>query len=65
MAKSDTISLDQFTAITKNEVEAFKNHWGAERSKDPKNWPLEMSEGDWFEQFLAFLSTQGKIPDPT
>lgn len=60
MKVEKTLTLDQFVATSKMEIDEFKHHWGRQRSLDPKNWPLSMSEEDWTEQLLAFLATNHK-----
>ena len=54
------IGLDEFANIASNDVQRFKENWLENRQKDPSMWPAEMSEGDWFDQFLCFVT--GELP---
>lgn len=48
------MTLDEFKAELEKDSQEFFNQWKANQAKDPQFWPNSMSEGDWFEQFLAF-----------
>lgn len=52
----DGQSLDDFCTDMQKDLERFKANWLKEREKNPDNWPLSMGAGDWYEQFLMFLS---------
>lgn len=43
-------------------VEHFVDHWRAEMKKNPSQWPKEMDEGEWYEQFLMFMSSEPDAP---
>lgn len=48
------MTLEQYIEETKQRLAKFEEHWRLENSKDPENWPNEMSSGDWDEQFNIF-----------
>lgn len=55
------MTIDDFIKVTHDEVEAFKKYYlsyrdSAERKGD---WPLSMSEGDWYEQFMMWQQLSG------
>lgn len=53
------ISLAEFMAALRAEVEAFEAHWMKERAKDPSNWPLSQpTRADWEDQFRAWVETK-------
>ena len=41
-------------------LQLFEEHWNLEHKKDPEHWPLEMQDGDWWEQFEEFEPKGGK-----
>jgi hypothetical protein len=47
------MTLDQFMGVLRAEVEAFEVMWREENAKDQENWPMEMDQEDWFEQWTA------------
>lgn len=38
-------------------VDSFKAKWLTGHAANPEHYPLVMSEGDWFDQFLSGCST--------
>jgi len=48
------MNLDLFYKNQKKYVDLFFEYWTFKNKKEPKNYPLEMLEGDWFEQFNFF-----------
>ena len=50
------VSVDDFIRITQDEVSLFRDWWLLKHSDNPAHFPLEMDEGDWFDQFLHFVS---------
>lgn len=49
---------DQFFAQCRADVDKFEEHWKQGNLKNPENYPSVMEPGDWFEQFIAFLTTE-------
>lgn len=47
-----------FVKLLEERVTAFSARWDAGFSRDPDNYPREMDEPEWFEQFQAFLETE-------
>ena len=47
------MKLDEYILLSLSEILDFGKKWAKENEKDPKNWPMEMSEGDWGDQELA------------
>lgn len=50
---SKMITLEEFVARTKAELDAFADNWKKEHAKAPDDWPMEMSLGEWDEQFYS------------
>jgi hypothetical protein len=50
--------LDYFIDYIINYAQDFKTYWLRESSIDPENYPLELKEEDWHEQFLFWVSVQ-------
>ncbi len=50
------IKLEDFVALLQADLTSFKEEWLSHTNE--KNWPQEMSEGDWYEQFLSFLTSK-------
>ena len=48
------MTLDEYVEKAKKELDDFKKEYLKEYAKDPKNWPLEMDEGEWDEQENAY-----------
>lgn len=38
------------------DVEAFERFVERDRAANPERWPETMAEGEWFEQFMMFMS---------
>lgn len=54
------MTLQEYVESVKKRADDFEAHWKAEREKAEKRkeeyqWPLEMPEGEWDEQFLFFF----------
>lgn len=49
-----------FIQECKDDVERFEAHWRLMHQQQPKNYPMKMNPGDWYDQFLAFLALGGK-----
>lgn len=45
------MTLDKFVESILDDIERFKAMWLA---GDRKTYPLEMDEGEWYEQFLCW-----------
>ena len=51
------ISLDQFLAELRADVDRFESTWRQEHEKDPEAFPLifpEENAGGWWEQFMFY-----------
>ncbi len=50
------MTLDEWIVEEAKRVQSFKEHWEeqADKAKDPEQWPMEMTPGDWDEQYLAW-----------
>lgn len=46
------MTLTEFQAALENDLELFFAYYKSMHIKFPKDWPLAMNEGDWYEQFL-------------
>lgn len=48
------MTFDEFKRTVLKDVEAFEQEWQTGHEAHPDRYPLELSEGDWFDQFLSF-----------
>lgn len=46
-----------FSNESKTDIDRFLAVWMNRHKESPDDWPIEMEPGEWFEQFLAFLTT--------
>ncbi len=45
-----------FMAELYKTVQNFETYWNRnQRGEEPENWPNELPEEDWWEQFLMFV----------
>jgi len=54
------MKLLEFVLVTQQELEEFKIWWGKENKKNPTQFPLELNEGDWYEQFITYQQLNNK-----
>ena len=57
------MSIDEFVADMHEQLERFANYWHEQQAADGVfMWPRGMTEGEWADQFDAWLSgtAQGK-----
>lgn len=47
--------LGEFIDQLRNQVDAFDGMFKNNNRVDPKNYPVEMDEVDWYEQFAAYM----------
>ena len=50
------MTLNEFEQELMGEVQEFAKQWRDEHTEAPDEWPLNMNEGDWFEQFISHIS---------
>lgn len=50
------MTLDEFKATLLEDIDAFVINHKKGHEENPEVWPLEMDEGDWFDQFLISMS---------
>ena len=50
-------TLEAFVAIMKADIDRFAANWRAQHAAKPEEWPLQMNEGDWYDQFLMYESS--------
>ena len=46
-------SLDQACAELHRMVDAFRTKWLVENAKNPEHFPMHLTDGQWFENFLC------------
>ena len=46
-------TLDDACAELHRMVDAFKARWLREHTPNPEHYPMRLSDGEWFENFLA------------
>lgn len=49
--------LADFIRESRDDVQRFEAWWLEQSRVQPAHFPLELNPGDWFDQFLHFLST--------
>jgi len=47
------MTLTEFTEIMKKELRAFEEFWTRNQTADPENFPSDLPEEDWWNQYLA------------
>lgn len=53
-----TVSLDQFVAEVKADIEAFAERWRKDHAESPETYPMELPDdnaGLWSEFFMEFM----------
>jgi hypothetical protein len=50
------MTLDEYVAELKADVERFEKEWRESAAAEPKQYPMAMPPGEWFEQYMAFHS---------
>lgn len=51
------MKLDAFVYESREEIIAFERFWLDMHRQSPDAFPLEMGEGEWFEQFMSWIET--------
>ena len=49
------MTLEEFIKECHKDIDDFEASWLDESDDAPKNFPMEMEPGDWWEQFVAFI----------
>lgn len=56
------MNVDQFTEkatqMLTMKLKEFNEVWNRGQREAPKNWPAELSEADWYEQFFQGFMNQ-------
>lgn len=50
--------LELFVRDLRNDVLRFERYWVKMNKQEPAAFPMFMGSGDWFEQFLSFVTTE-------
>lgn len=50
------MKLEEFYASLCKEADKFLQNYKFNQEKDKENWPDDMLEGEWWEQFYTFQS---------
>lgn len=50
------MTLQEFKSAIVKDAEEFVKTWEAGKNHNPEQYPLELPEGDWYDQFLAYLN---------
>lgn len=50
------INLTEFSSIMQESLLKFNKEWEKGLKENPEYWPEIMNEGDWYDQFLIYLS---------
>lgn len=59
MGAPKKMTLDEFEAEVKETLAAFVAEYRKMHEKHPKEWPLKMLGGDWYEQFHFYDPGEG------
>ena len=54
------MTLDEFKALLEGQLSDFVDNWKRENanpSNDPEHWPMQMGEGEWYEQLFHYLDS--------
>jgi hypothetical protein len=54
------MKLDDFLEQLREDVGGFARMWMEGRHKDPDLYPMELEPGDWFDQYIIFIT--GEAP---
>lgn len=52
------MKLQEYIKIRIEELNALQSMWEEGNLKDPENYPMDMEEGDWYDQELAYNSSK-------
>lgn len=47
------MTLEEFEKDVQETLKRFVRLYAEGNRKDPVNWPLDMDEGEWWEQFIG------------
>lgn len=50
------MTLDEFEADLLKEAKEFVQKWRDGNERLPDEWPLEMNDGEWWEQYLSDMT---------
>ena len=58
------MTLDEFKATLQGDIETFVMDWKLKHANPAlkDQWPLEMDEGDWHDQFLIWMGGASMRP---
>ena len=48
------MTLQEAAGVFKSDVDKWTDHYLKAQKENPENWPDNMNEADWFEQFMFF-----------
>lgn len=54
------MTLDEFIVEQWKLLEMFRDHWKKMNKENPDQYPIELSPGNWDEQFMFFTPEAGK-----
>jgi len=58
------MKLNDFVQEMSDELERFKTRWVAEnKERGDDLYPMELNEGDWFLQYLAWITMNKEYED--
>lgn len=55
------MNIDDMRLRFEADIDSFVSHWKTMSDLEPTNYPAEMDEQEWYEQFLAYLPVWGGI----
>jgi hypothetical protein len=54
------MTLSEYFRQERELLDQFLDYWSARSYKDPKTYPIEMTPGEWDEQFEAWRQANAK-----
>lgn len=52
--------IDEYVKEEKDRLDNFRIWWATKRRTDTTNYPSDMCEEAWFEQYLAFMGLESR-----
>ncbi len=57
------MTFDEFIKREKERVTRFESFWRRHAKENSVEWPMNLGEADWMEQFDWFVNTHGDNDD--
>ena len=50
------MKVSEFIESMHNDIDGFNKYWHENMEEFPEHYPKEMDEGEWFEQFMLWIT---------